>query len=61
MGIADAIGGVLLNAIDCALTIDVGCHPVDDEVADQVGPVMQLIVAVEIGNLVVDLSCRFLV
>ena len=61
MGIADAPGGIFLNAIDEALTVDVRSHAVEDQVSDRVGHEVQLAVAVEIGKLVVDAVGRFLV
>src|SRR5258708_37883899 len=61
MGKADAPGGIFLNAVDEALTVDVRRDAVEDQISDRVGKEVQLAVAVEIGNLVVDVFGRFLV
>jgi hypothetical protein len=61
MGKTPAPGGILLDAVDDALAVDVGRHAVEDEVSDRVRHEVQLAVAVEIGNLVVDIFHRFLV
>src|SRR6266436_284906 len=58
---ADAPGGIFLNAIDEALTVDVRRDAVEDQISDRIGKKVQLAVAVEIGNLIVDVFGRFLV
>ena len=44
----DAPAGIFLNAIDEALTVDIGRHPVENQVADRIGHEVQLTVSVEI-------------
>src|SRR6202158_4668260 len=61
VGVADAPGGIFLDAIDKALTLDIRSHPVDNEVADRVRHEVQLAVAVKRGELEVDVIDRFLV
>src|SRR5216683_6490747 len=61
MGKADAPGGIFLNAIDESLTVDVRRDAVEDQISDRIGKKVQLAVAVEIGNLIVDVFGRFLV
>ncbi len=61
MSIADPPCGIFLDAIDDALTIDVGRHAVEDEVSDRIWQEVQLAGAVEVGQLEVDVLGRFLV
>jgi hypothetical protein len=61
VGIADAIGGILLDAVDMAATVDVGSDAVEHEIADRIGQEVQLAVAVEIGDLGVEPFGRFLI
>src|SRR5664279_415960 len=61
MGKADAPGGIFLDAVDKTLTVDGGSDAVEDQSSDRIGIEVQLAVAVEIGQLEVDVVDRFLV
>jgi len=61
VGIADAISGIFLDAIGETLAVHVRGDAIDEDVTYQVRSVMHLVVAVEVGDLVVDVFHRFLV
>src|SRR5262249_33912656 len=54
-------GGIFLHAVRIALPIDARRHAVDEEIAELIRPEMQLVVAIEIGKLVIDTFGRVLV
>ncbi len=61
MGVADAPSGIFLDAVDKALAVHVRSHAIDNQIAERVRIEVQLAVAVEIGDLKVDVVDRFLV
>src|ERR1700716_3181068 len=61
MGKADPPGGIFLDAVDEALAVDVRRDAVEDQVSGRIRVEVQLAVAVEIGDLKVDVVDRFLI
>lgn len=58
---AQPVGRVFLDSVDKALTIHVRSYPVEQEIADRIRREVQLAVAVEIGDLVVEAVARLLI